>query len=203
MESGQYSRGFLVIVFHNRSWFLAGGRLVDRFGPRKIMMAGAIVLSLATMASGLIREVWHLYFLCGILAGLGICGLGWVPNSVLISNWFVRNRGSMMGIAFSGMGIGILAVAPSAQYLIFNLGWRMAYLVFGLAVLLLLVPLSLFLEDQPNRSLKSIGAEQLNALPEAKDSKKQGDWTLKRVMKTLPFWALLVANFFFLWAFFP
>jgi ethanolamine transporter EutH len=49
-------------------------------------MAGAIVLSLATMASGWIREVWHLYFLCGVLAGLGICGLGWVPNSVLIAD---------------------------------------------------------------------------------------------------------------------
>jgi len=44
------------------------------------MMAGAVVLSLAMMAGGLIREVWHLYFLCGVLAGLGICGLGGCPT---------------------------------------------------------------------------------------------------------------------------
>ena len=167
------------------------------------MIVGAIVLSLATMASGLIREVWHLYFLFGILAGVGICGLGWVPNSVLISNWFARNRGSMVGIAFSGMGIGILVVGPSAQYLISSLGWRMAYLVFGLAVLLLLLPSSLFLQDRPKLSMKSGGPDQRNALPKAEDSRKQEDWTLRRVMKTLPFWALFVSNFFLPLGVFP
>lgn len=149
LEEFKWSRASIAGAFSLSSLILGisswpGGRLVDRFGPRKIMMVGAIILSLATMASALIREVWHLYFLFGILSGLGICGLGWVPNSVLLSNWFVKNRGSMVGIAFSGMGIGILAVGPSAQYLISSLGWRTAYLVFGLAVLVLLLPLSFF-----------------------------------------------------------
>jgi len=189
--AGAFSLSSLIIGVG--SW--PGGRLVDRFGPRKIMRVGVVILSLATMTSGLIREIWHLYFLFGILAGMGICGLGWVPNSVLISNWFVRNRGSMVGIAFSGMGIGILVVGPSAQYLISNLGWRMAYLVFGLAILLLLLPISLFLQDRPKPSMKTGGPDQRNALPKAKDSKKQGDWTLEGVMRTMPFRVLFVANF--------
>jgi MFS family permease len=200
LEEFRWSRANIAGAFSLASFIIGvgswpAGRLVDRFGPRKIMMGGTVVLSLATMAGGLIREVWHLYFFCGILAGAGICGLGGVPNSVLISNWFERKRGSMVGIAFSGMGIGILAVSPSAQYLIFSLGWRMAYLVLGLAVLLLLVPLALFLEDHPHRSLKRMDAGQFGEVGRAKDSEKERDWTLRRVMKILPFWALFISNF--------
>ncbi|MBI5966567.1 MAG: MFS transporter, partial [Deltaproteobacteria bacterium] len=119
------------------------------------------------------------------------------PNSVLLSNWFVRNRGSMVGIAFSGMGIGILAVGPSAQYLISSLGWRLTYLVFGLAVLVLLLPLNLFLQDRPNRKMKSEGPDpdQQSPLPKAEDPREKGDWTLRRSMKTLPFWALFISFF--------
>ncbi len=200
LEEFKWSRASIAGAF-SLSSFIVGvgsfpmGRLVDRFGPRKIMMAGALTLSLAMMASGLIQEVWHLYFFCGILAGFGICSLGWVPNSVLIANWFVRNRGSMVGIAFSGMGIGILAVSPSAQYLIFVLGWRMAYLVFGLMVLLLLLPLSLFLEDRPGASMPGQGPDRAGGLLRTEDLEAGGNWTLKRVLKAFPFWALFVANF--------
>jgi len=202
LEEFKWSRASIAGAFSLSSLVLGigswpGGRLIDRFGPRKMLMVGAIILSLATMASALIREVWHLYFLFGILAGLGICGLGWVPNSVLLSNWFVKNRGSMVGIAFSGMGIGILAVGPSAQYLISSLGWRMAYLVFGLAVLAILLPLNLFLQDRPNGKLKSEGSDpdQQNPLPQAESPSEKGDWTLNRSMKTLPFWALFISFF--------
>jgi MFS family permease len=208
LEEFKWSRASIAGAFSLSSLILGisswpGGRLVDRFGPRKIMMVGAIILSLATMASTLIREVWHLYFLFGILSGLGICGLGWVPNSVLLSNWFVKNRGSMVGIAFSGMGIGILAVGPSAQYLISSLGWRTAYLVFGLAVLVLLLPLSFFLQDRPNRKMENEGPDQQRPLAKAEDSREKGDWTLRRSMKTLPFWALFISFFLIPLGIFP
>ena len=79
------------------SWF--GGRLIDRFGSRNILMGGVIILSISTIASGCIQEVWHLYALFGVLAAIGISGLGWVPHSVFLSNWFVQNRGTMVRIA--------------------------------------------------------------------------------------------------------
>jgi MFS family permease len=109
----------------------------------------------------------------------------------------------MVGIAFSGMGIGILAVGPSAQYLISSLGWRTAYLVFGLAVLVLLLPLSFFLQDRPNRKMENEGPDQQRPLAKAEDSREKGDWTLRRSMKTLPFWALFISFFLIPLGIFP
>src|SRR4030042_6474974 len=87
--AGAYSLSALLLGMS--SWL--GGRLVDRFGSRKILLGGAFILSLATVGSAWIKEAWHLYLFFGILAAMGTSGLGWVPHSVLLSSWFVRDRG--------------------------------------------------------------------------------------------------------------
>ncbi len=201
LEEFQWSRAAIAGAFSLSSLILGigswpGGRLVDRFGPRKILMAGAIILSSAAMASALIREVWHLYLLFGILAGIGMCGLGWVPNSVLLSNWFVKNRGSMVGLAFSGLGIGILAVGPAAQYLRSGLGWRMAYLAFGLSVLVILLPLNFFLKDRPDSPMRGQEPHLASGPPIYRPEESEKDiWNLGRSLKTVFFWSLF-ASFF-------
>lgn len=191
------------------SWFVGG--LVDRLGPRIILIWGIIILSFATIASGWIREVWHLYLVFGILAAIGISGLGWVPHSILLSNWFVENRGTMVGIAFSGMGIGILLIGPTAQYFISTFGWRTAYMILGLMVLVLLLPLNLVLRDWPrekeshsNHYPLSPGTKVNNQIKrlERNDS-EGGDWTLRRSMRTLPFWSLSFSFFLIPLGIFP
>ncbi len=191
------------------SWF-AGG-LVDRFGSRKILIGGAIILSFSTIASGWIQEVWHFYILFGVLSAIGTCGLGWVPNSVLLSNWFIENRGTMVGIAFSGMGIGILIIGPGAQYFISQFGWRTAYMLLGLIVLVLLLPLNCILRDWSNEKdshsknyrLVSSAKNSDQISPLQKKGSKGEDWTLGRSMKTLPFWSLFFSFFLIPLGIFP
>lgn len=203
LEEFKWSRASIAGAFSLSSLILGigswpGGGLVDRFGPRKILIGGSIILSSSIIASGWIREVWHLYFLFGILAGIGICGLGWVPNSVLLSNLFVKNRGTMVGIAFSGMGVGILIVGPSAQYLISSFGWRIAYMVLGLMVLVFLLPLNCFLQNWPSEKKEGyLEHNRWDSRPEIQGQIKKTysqnerrDWTLGCSMKTLPFWSL-------------
>lgn len=183
------------------SWFIGG--LVDRFGSRKILVWGAVLLSFSTIASGWIQNIWHFYILFGVLSAIGTCSLGWVPNSVLISNWFVKNRGTMVGIAFSGMGIGILIIGPTAQYFISQFGWRTAYMLLGLMVLLLLVPLNCFQQNWPRE--KEDHSKQDSSSPMTKiynptkrfqkPEKEGGDWTLGRSMRTLRFWSLFFSFF--------
>jgi MFS family permease len=179
------------------SWF--AGRLVDRFGSRKILVGGVIILSFSTIASGWIQEVWHLYALFGVLAALGGCGLGWVPHSVLLSDWFIQNRGTMVGIAFSGMGAGILVLGPVSQFLISSFGWRIAYMILGSLVLFFLVPLNCMVRNRPSEKDASSIRYCSDATPEVKierfynEKNEGGDWTLGRAMGTLPFWCILLA----------
>src|SRR6059058_2284442 len=117
------------------------GMLVDRFGPRRVMLGGACLLGGACVLSGQIGSLWALYLVTGVLAAAGVCAVSWIPSGALIARWFTERRGSMMGLAFSGMGVGLLVIGPLAQWLIAGYGWRVAYLVLGLGTLVVLVPL--------------------------------------------------------------
>src|SRR5437762_2856193 len=117
------------------------GMLVDRLGPRRVMLGGAFVLGIACVLSSLVGSLWSLYLTTGVLAAMGVCAVSWVPCGTLIARWFTERRGSMMGLAFSGMGAGVLVVGPLAQWLLIGYGWRAACLVLGLGALVVPVPL--------------------------------------------------------------
>jgi MFS family permease len=119
----------------------AVGMLVDRLGPRRVILGGTLLLGGACLASSRIASLWSLYLVIGGLAAAGVCAVGWVPSGALIALWFAERRGSVMGLAFSGMGVGVLVLGPLAQWLIVARGWRTAYLVLGTGTLVLLVPL--------------------------------------------------------------
>src|SRR5438876_7295122 len=117
------------------------GILVDRLGPRRIMLGGAGLLGAACVLASRIGSLWSLYLVVGVLAATGLCAVSWVPSGTLIARWFTERRGSMLGLAFSGMGAGVLVMGPLAQWLITGHGWRAAYVVLGVGTLAVLVPL--------------------------------------------------------------
>src|SRR5947208_2839811 len=117
------------------------GILVDRLGPRRIMLGGAGLLGVACVLASRIGSLWSLYMVIGVLAATGLCAVSWVPSGTLIARWFTERRGSMLGLAFSGMGAGVLVMGPLAQWLITGYGWRAAYVVLGVGTLVVLLPL--------------------------------------------------------------
>jgi MFS family permease len=117
------------------------GILVDRLGPRRVMLGGAWLLGAACALSSQIGSLWSLYLVAGVLAATGVCAVSWVPTGALIARLFAERRSSVMGVAFSGMGAGVLVVGPLAQWLIVGYGWRAAYFALGVGTLVVLVPL--------------------------------------------------------------
>jgi MFS family permease len=166
------------------------GILVDRLGPRRVMLGGACLLGGACALSSQIGSLWSLYVITGVLAAAGACAVSWIPSGALIAQWFATRRSSMMGLAFSGMGAGVLVIGPLAQWLIAGHGWRAAYLALGLGTLVVLVPLVwLGVRDAPRLVVR--GEPEASRANER--ARRDASRDIHDALRTPAFWALFFA----------
>ena len=128
------------------------GRLVDRFGPRKIIIPAAISFAVMLVAFKLIsNHLWQLYF-AFIVAGIIGSAAAPVPYGKVVSNWFDKRRGLALGVTMIGIALGAIVMPPAVQRLIALFGWRSTYAIVGCVVLLISVPIiALFLKDSPQK----------------------------------------------------
>ncbi|NWF91363.1 MAG: MFS transporter [Syntrophaceae bacterium] len=183
------------------------GTLVDRIGPRKIILPGIILTGLGLLLCTQTQTLIQFYLFFGVIVGMGVTCLSIAPFTVILAHWFERKRGTANGFAGMGVGIGVLILVPLAQYLISFWGWRSAYLILGL--LTLTVPLTLnglFLRHRP----QDIGLLPDGDLPaedpegsahlKEKDmtlydpspTHTQEDGALKEIIKTSRFWYVIL-----------
>jgi MFS family permease len=125
--------------------FLAGV-IVDRFGPRRLMLAGIAMAGLALVGLGGTTTLSAFYFFY-LFNALGyVCG-GPLPNQVLLSRLFDQGRGKAMGFAYLGIGIGGMIVPLLAHALIEELGWRTALRALGVLIIVLAFPAAFFVRE--------------------------------------------------------
>jgi MFS family permease len=191
LEEFKWSRGLAAGAF-SLSAVVQGllspavGALVDRLGPRLVILGGAVVLGLSSVLASQIGSLWHLYLTTGVLTAVGVCAAGWIATAALLAQWFASRQATVMGLAFSGMGVGVLAVGPLAQWLISTHGWRNAYLALGIGTLAFLVPLvGLGIREAP-RAPSSAAAR-------ASDAPGAGGVRVRAALATRAFWTLFFA----------
>lgn len=127
--------------------FLAGW-MVDRFGPRKLLIAGTLLAGLAVAGLGSISTLPWFYFFY-LLNALGyVCG-GPLPCQVLVSRWFVKGRGKAMGFAYLGIGFGGAALPWISRFLVDRVGWQMALRVLGLLIVVISLPFAVLVKEAP------------------------------------------------------
>jgi MFS family permease len=167
------------------------GWLFDRFGSRRIMPFGVIVLAIGVLSSSFISSLWHLYICYGILMAAGVTHIGFIPNVLIISNWFFRHRALALGIANAGRGVGTLILIPLIQYAIQTVGWRNAYLLLGGLVFIVLFPLlTIFQRGSPReKGLTRLGDPQ-NASKSEGMEKRYGGPSLAEATHSYRFWTL-------------
>jgi MFS family permease len=201
LEEFRWSRG-LTAGAMSTSALLQGllapitGIVVDRVGARRVILAGVALLSASSMLAATIQSPWELYLYTGVLGAVGIVALGWVPMGVLLSHWVTERRGRLVGLAFSGMGIGIFTFGPLSQWLIARLGWRTASLALGAAVLVVLLPMAWWGCREPVVAKPRGASSDLDRRP-------GHEATLLDAVRTRAFWALFAAYFLTPLAVFP
>lgn len=141
--------------------FVAGW-LIDRFGPRRLMLVGILMAAAALIGLGSISTLSLFYFFY-MLNALGyVCG-GPLPNQVLLFRRFVKARGKAMGFAYLGIGFGGAMAPWLSQVLVQRLGWQMALRTVGVLVVLIAFPAAFLVKEPapPERETASVARPNL------------------------------------------
>ena len=130
--------------------FVAGW-FIDRFGPRRLMLTGIALGGIALIGLSMMTSLWqfYLFYLCN---ALGYLFGGPLPNQVLVSRWFDKSRGKVMGIAYLGIGIGGMLVPQIAKALNMEFGWRGGLMCLGILMIAIAFPMAWFVKDNPDGS---------------------------------------------------
>lgn len=198
LEESNWSRGGAAMAFSVGNVVQAVvspavGILTDRWGPRLVIVSGLLIGAAGLAACSLIFELWHLIVLFGVVVGLGVGLAGQVTHAALLSYWFIERRGTIIGFAFAGMGLGVKIVGPLSQSLILRFGWRQTFIVLAAITAAYAVSVALLLRNRPEDvGLQPYGqpAATLPASGATTPRQTAHTWTVKQALRTREFWAL-------------
>ena len=175
------------------------GRLLDRFGARRIMLAGIAFGGLVPFGLAEMQSLDHLYPLL-FFSALCSSASTYLPVASVISRWFVRRRGMAMGIAMVGMGVGGTIAPIITHYLIQSMGWRWTYRIFGASLWIFLIPVvALWIHGSPSDlGLKPDGvdSDETDDEPGLDESaaRQAGGFTARQTFRIRSFWGLGLAD---------
>lgn len=183
------------------------GWLMDRFGPKLLTLAGLAVIGGSTLAGATVTELWQLNLFWGVLSGVGTGVVAPVLGATVANRWFFERRGLVLGIFGAAASAGQLVSVPALMWLVVAVGWRQGVVFLALAALTVIVPILLFMRDDPRKmGLRPYGdtepeepAVQGSPAPEPgtplADVDPQRSGVLRRAVRAPEFW-LLSGSFF-------
>lgn len=197
LAAGAFSFGFLVSAVLSPMI----GRLMDRRGPRFVIEAGVLVMAAGLLGATQIATPWQLYATLGVLVGGGANCMSFSVQSQYLPNWFVRRRAMAIGLAFSGVGVGAIALLPWMQAVIQHDGWRASCWILGVMTLVVLIPLNWIVRKRPQDLGLQPDGGSVAAGPAARTLKivdaawARTVWTTARAVRTARFWWIAIAFF--------
>ena len=162
------------------------GALSDRVGTRAVAVAGGLLLGLGLVLSSQVQTLWQLSVTFGFMVGFAV-GAFYAPLTSTATKWFTARRGLAVALVSSGIGVGILVVAPLARALTSAWDWRVALLVIGDLAWLIVVPLALLIREQPG----DVGAAAMGGAA----VRGERDYAPREVLATPQFWAIALTHF--------
>jgi MFS family permease len=163
----------------------AFGAVVDRFGPRRVILASMALMTLGTALVGRVTGAWEFVLLYGIVVAVGYTGCGILPVSVHVSRWFPGERGFVTAVAACGFSLGHLAFTQLAARTAALVGWRQTYLVMAGVLAGSLAVLAIGLRDAPVTARPPATRRPVGPAPPATPSLER-----RAALATPAFWAL-------------
>jgi MFS family permease len=165
------------------------GRLIDRFGSRIVLTVVAVALASVVLGMSAAQNVAAIAILITLTRGFGQSALS-VVSITMVGQWFVRRLNLAMAIYTVALSIGFMLAFPLIGAIVLANGWRTAWWIVGLALLLGLVPLALLLV---RRSPESCSI-QPDGAPAAGVNESATDYTLSQALSTPSFWVFGIAS---------
>jgi MFS family permease len=134
--------------------------MIDRYGPRRLMMTGALMAGTALIGLSFSNSL-GMFYLFYVFNALGYVFGGPLPCQVLISRWFDKNRGKAMGIAYLGIGTGGALVPLISSGLEKNFGWHLALTALGVLVILIAFPMAFFIKESSKNIIDKAKSEAM------------------------------------------
>ena len=176
------------------------GAVIDRVGPRKLILAGLVLLSILYAAYANIQSLAHIYLIhVGFAVVLVAAGLNVVV--IFVSQWFHSNRGTAIGIALVGTSLGGMVFPKLGVHMMQSMDWRTAFLWQAAIPMAFMLLAYLFARSPRPGGILPWGADKMVAATGAAPVGVGGrpDLTYSQALRTRTFWALSItamATFF-------
>ena len=162
------------------------GWLHDRWGARTVVTIGGLTLGVALALTGQAASLTEYYVCFGVLSAAGIACVT-VPATTIVTRWFVRSRGTAMGVLSTGGPASAVVFYPVNAWLILALGWRAALLAFGCIVAAATVSLARLYRDPPISDERAADNQERRSLHDASPISEA--WTLRQALRSSRLWA--------------
>ena len=188
------------------------GPLVDRFGPKKLMLIGISMVSIGFIALSFVNSLFTFYLVYVVLLAVGFNTGFFVASQTAVGNWFIKKRSLALGILTTAFGFGGGLMSPFIAHLILNYSWRSAAIILGIGMAVIGLPFALLVRHKPEQygylpDGESTESGNIETLPQEKDSQsevstrattmadssQEVNFTIWEAFRTPVFWMLSVA----------
>ncbi len=172
---------------------LFAGKIFRKFDIKKLMRFASITLIISFFSYSKANSL-SMFYLLSAITSISISLISVLPLSLILSNWFVKNRGLAIGIAFMGSGVGGMIISSLAGIWIVSFGWRITYQILALIMLIAIIPCTFFIIciHPKEMGLMPYGSDDI----ESEYREEDDGIMLSDALKTIRFWALSFSSIF-------
>jgi len=175
---------------------ILGGYAQDKIGPKKVTLAGSIMIGSGMACTGLItgNTPWLVYITYGVIGGLGV-GTVYMSTIAAVQKWFPDKRGFASGMIVSAFGFSLVVFAPLAKSMLSGMGVPNTFIIFGISFFVVCGFCALFIQNPPEGYMP-------DGYKPAQTANTKRQYSPKEIIKTKQFYLLAGGLLFTLPAYF-